>query len=310
MGQQQETTDEPITAMTAEEIEAFANGELDIDGAPDGEQETQVENNPESQEPETEQANADEGGGEQNEPAQEEEKPRSKMIPRDRFDEVNEKRNEAERRAQELEYKLNQQTEAMDKLLRKLSGEPEKEQEEENEVLDDVLKKQVDSKFSQIEERDFQRTVNQEAQLARQHAPDFDNAYNYLLAAGAYDIINSYQAVGKSIGEQEAIGLAQEAVEKEMRYLYTNNAQPGAMAQRLYNAALARGYTPEQAEKASNKAGNGVNMKAVDKARREAGAPAIEKESVQMEPTGEIDNIYKDAVEAGFSKEYLRKLGL
>ena len=286
--------------MTEEQMEAVANGTAFM------QQEEIIEE--ETIEPE-EAEEAEEIDESEPESDVEEEPKRSSMIPRNRFDEVNERARQADARAQELEYKLNQQTEAFNKLMAKLSGESSDASEDDDEILDTALEKKVEGKFSKIEERDFERTKAQEIAYLGANSGE---VYEKAVAAIAIEVMENEQGYGRNLDIAQAESLARQIADKQMRTMYAENAKPGAIARALSRKAQQLDYMLSQNDNTKQplpKKVNGVNMKSVEKARQQAGAPSIEKEAVTMQPNNIVASEIKKAREAGYSDDYLSQFG-
>lgn len=229
---------------------------------------------------------------------------RSKMMPRARFDEVNERMKQAEARSQELEFKLNQQAAAFEKILAKMNGETQ-EAEADDEILDEALAKKMDERFNKLNEATITQAINNDVALARQSVPDIDNAYQYLLAASAHRIMQRAEFAGHKMSEVDAINYAQKLVNDDLKTIKQNNPSAN-VGSYLYIEAQNMGYQTSAGQKAQPN----VNMKAVQKARQQAGAPAIDKESVSVGINDAIQKEYKKLKESGMDADYLAKWGI
>lgn len=271
-----------------EEIQAVANGgkieepeEAEVEGE---EENVDLEESEESQpeEPEEEEA----------------EKPRSKMIPRSRFDEVNEKARRAEAEKQQLEWRVQQLESALEKAVGLRGEDPE----EEDEVIDTALEKKIQDKFAKLEKQQLDVAIN--AELRSAPYEDIDQAKAWYVAANAANMLERAKYANINVTKEQALQAAVEAVNEEMKALYQRNPQPGALSEYIYRQAKYMGYSVDMPEKKST-----VNMKAVDKLRREAGAPAVQKEGV-LPGGGNVDwktDLKKRNKDAGISETYLKK---
>lgn len=273
-----------------EEIQATANG-----GKIEEPEEVEVEVEEEIVELEV----GEEYEPEQEENPEEEEKPRSKMIPRSRFDEVNEKARRAETEKQQLEWRVQQLESALEKAVG-LSG--EEPQEEDDEVIDTALEKKIQDKFAKLEKQQMDVAIN--AELRSAPYDDIEQAKAWYVAANAASMLERAKYANINVTKEQALQAAVEAVNDEMKALYQRNPQPGALSEYIYRQAKYMGYSGDKPEKKST-----VNMKAVDKLRREAGAPAVQKEGV-LPGGGNVDwkaDLKKRNKDAGISENYLKK---
>lgn len=305
-------------AMSLEEMEAAAAGVFSVEESA----ETSAENDNEAQqEDENAEESADfesaedesetesEEDEEDTETEEQEEKPRMNRASQ-RVKEAVDRANEAERRLQELEFKFQQQMQANEKLMAMITGEQKPDAESgDDEILDEALAKRMEEKFGKLEDQQFNAVKAQELNyIGGEHG----EVYQKAVAASALSVMRKAQSLGKQVSPQQAEQMAQEVIQREMRELHKRGAQPGAIAQEIMNAASYYDFMVAQQsqQRTGQKQPNGVNMKKVSEARRKAGAPTIDKESVNL--TGGM-NAYqsevKRAQESGIDVEYMRKLG-
>lgn len=240
---------------TGEEQEADAEGEADFEAedAFGGED-----------------AGADDDSVEDDEVA---EKPkRSKMIPRDRFDEVNERLKAIESQYQQTQWQLDQERLANQKLLG-LSKEPEIE---EDEVLDTTLEKAVNGKLSALEAKMVDSAIETELSIVRSQAPELLDAHYHLISSLVNQSAVKAKAAGYTVTPEQLYEYAQGQINEELRVI---KARGGSAAEFIYQAAQANGFTPKTAGKKQESV---VNMKEVKRLREEAGAPAIQRQALKV----------------------------
>jgi hypothetical protein len=243
---------------------------------------------------------------EEDAPEEPQQKKRAERIPRARFDEVNEAKRNAEERSRRLEWELEQQREANKLLLKKAMG-AQPEPEDDNEVLDTVLEKKLGGELEQLKTQQVVMAV--QADVAATAPADFDDAFGLFVAGSALKLINDAQALGYDIDQQSALAEAEKQAYQQMLEVYKRNPKRGNVVNYIYNQAKLLGYTPKASGQAPK---NGVNMNAVDRARREAGAPTIHREAVQMTTSQtQVDAQRSKALRAeGLEDKYLKQFGL
>lgn len=211
-----------------------------------------------------------------------EEKPkRSKMIPRDRFDEVNEKAKQMEQEKLRLEWQLEQERLANKRLLG-LAEDDSKEQSEDDEILDTALDKKYSQKFEQLEQKQIDTAIETELSTISAKVPELLDAHTHLIGALANQAAVRAKAAGYDFTPEQIYAYAKDQVDSELRIV---KSRGGSAAEFIYQAAQASGYRPKAA---SQKKDSVVNMKEVNRLREEAGAPAIQRQSVK---TGAADAI-------------------
>lgn len=297
--------------MTLEDMEAVASGTA---FAPQQEEQPQEEEQPledaaEEQEDDAPEEESDATDEEQPETPQDDDKPRMNRASQ-RVKEAVDRANAMERELNEIKFKFQQQMAANEKLMAMITGADKPVvQDAEEEILDEALAKRVDAKFAKIEEKQFETIKQQEVAYV---GGEQGEVYQKAIAAHAIEVVRKGNAIGQSISMNQAEEIARASIEKGFKEMHAKGAKPGAIAQELANAAAYYDFLIAQTQtNAGQKAPAGVNMKKVEEARRKAGAPTIDKESVNI--SGGI-NAYqaevKKAKESGaVSDDYLRKLG-
>lgn len=296
--------------MTLEDMEAVASGTV---FAPQQEEQQQEEEQPSedvAEEQEEEEATEDAADDdEQPEASQDDDKPRMNRASQ-RVKEAVDRANAMERELNEIKFKFQQQMAANEKLMAMITGvDKPAAQDAEEEILDEALAKRVEAKFAKIEEKQFETIKQQEVAYV---GGEQGEVYQKAIAAHAIEVVRKGNAIGQSISMNQAEEIARASIEKGFKEMHAKGAKPGAIAQELANAAAYYDFLIAQTQtNAGQKAPAGVNMKKVEEARRKAGAPTIDKESVNI--SGGI-NAYqaevKKAKESGaVSDDYLRKLG-
>lgn len=296
--------------MTLEDMEAVASGTV---FAPQQEEQQQEEEQPSedvAEEQEEEEATEDAADDdEQPEASQDDDKPRMNRASQ-RVKEAVDRANAMERELNEIKFKFQQQMAANEKLMAMITGvDKPAAQDAEEEILDEALAKRVEAKFAKIEEKQFETIKQQEVAYV---GGEQGEVYQKAIAAHAIEVVRKGNAIGQSISMNQAEEIARASIEKGFKEMHAKGAKPGAIAQELANAAAYYDFLIAQTQtNAGQKAPAGVNMKKVEEARRKAGAPTIDKESVNI--SGGM-NVYqaevKKAKESGaVSDDYLRKLG-
>lgn len=296
--------------MTLEDMEAVASGTV---FAPQQEEQQQEEEQPSedvAEEQEEEEATEDAADDdEQPEASQDDDKPRMNRASQ-RVKEAVDRANAMERELNEIKFKFQQQMAANEKLMAMITGvDKPAAQDAEEEILDEALAKRVEAKFAKIEEKQFETIKQQEVAYV---GGEQGEVYQKAIAAHAIEVVRKGNAIGQSISMNQAEEIARASIEKGFKEMHAKGAKPGAIAQELANAAAYYDFLIAQTQtNAGQKSPAGVNMKKVEEARRKAGAPTIDKESVNI--SGGM-NVYqaevKKAKESGaVSDDYLRKLG-
>lgn len=318
--------------MTLEEIEQAAAGvfgqseqaennsqEDDPEAEAQQDEEAQPEGEPEAEGQQDDEEPEDEEGAAQDdeEEKEKEEKPRMNRASQ-RVKEAVDRANRAEQRMQELEFKFQQQMKANEELMKLITGgegqsDSESKQSGEDEILDEALAKKMEERFGKLEDQQFSNVKAQELGYV---GGERGETYQKAVAASAVSVMRKAEALGKSVNPEQAEQMAKEAIEKEMREMHKRGARPGAIAHELANAASYYDYLISQQQtgnqsKAGQKPKKGVNMKKVDEARQKAGAPTIDKESVNIQ--GGENVLAKEAEKLrgeGYDPDYLAKMGL
>lgn len=247
------------------------------------------------------------------------EKPRSKYIPRDRFDEVTARANEAqkladERAAQLAELQANNQK-LVEFIKKATEGATPKEAAAiEDEIVDvkayQDLNAKIESLQNQLAVNAFQSTIDHEKTIGNQLHPDFDRAVDYNVAHKAYEMIENAKTFGQTLSQEAAIKAATNAVVKELYDIKSNggNLRPGALADHVYRQALVRGYKPSGTKAEQPRAR--VDIAAVNRARETAGAPQIEKTTVNMNNGQGWADLAAQGAKDGLDAGYLARLGI
>ena len=200
----------------------------------------------------------------------------AKLQERARADEAERRLAAAEEKAQKLQEFIN-----------KVVGGNEDAGSEDGEEITPVdeeaynaLKKKIEGIEQQREVDRFQSTVDRQEAEARSTMPGYETAFNRVVAIEAREIMVRAAAIGRDIEPEQAIKEATKTLPKKAFEIYKSG---GNVARYFYQRALDSGFSPEgvkPAEKAK------VDMKAVERARKEAGAPAVEKASTEAQKYG------------------------
>lgn len=316
--QQQPSGAAPVEGYSNAEIEAMAKGEAQNPS----QQATENEEGGERESDEDEEGPGENQGQEEkkeqeNAEAAEEQKQRSKRVSRERFDEVNEQKNTYKSRNEELQRELEAERARNQRLadfIKKATAGTSEQDDSDEEVLDEALDKKVSGELKEIKQEiaveRFQRSLASEDAIGREKLKDYDNAVSFVVATEAHQIIARGAALGKKIPEEKAIEEAMVAINRDLYDVHQQSGRSGTIAQYVYDRAIARGFTPTQAKKTAEK--SKVDMKAVERARQEAGAPAIERESVKINGANWNDDLAGRASKEfkPSDKRYLEKWGI
>lgn len=308
-------------ALSLEEIQGIASGEIQpiIEGleeeqALEPEAEEEIEPNPEE---EVEPLNFDDNPQVEEEEPKE---PRSKTVPYDRLQEVIQQRDanakqmeDMRRQLEQTQYELQRVNQTYTDFFEKAASGKTEEVDDDNEVLDTVLKKQVDTGLEeikkqqeQLQRQQVQQSIFSDLEIAKQSVPDLDSAYGHVVESLARDLVDEGKYYGQQVNPQEAQARANQQVAAYLEGI--KSANPGAQAGAiLYQEALKRGY---QAKKSGQKQQASVNMKEVERARQQAGAPTIEKQQVNVDGHRAFQNKLKELDSDMFDANYLKKLGV
>lgn len=310
---------EEIVGMSLEDIEAVASGSAFMN-AEQPQQERGQEQTDEPQPDDGESEQVDDGSTEDNDSEQEQEQESAEVTddskPRmnrksERVKEAVDRANAAERRLQELEFKFQQQMNANQKLMEMITGGDKQDAPAaDEEILDEALARKMEERFGKLEDRQASAVKAQELAYI---GGEQGEVYQKAIAASAVNIMRKASGLGQNIDMTKAESLARQAIEGEIKEMAKRGAQPGAIAQELANAASYFDYLMSQTQQkpAGQKTTTGVNMKKVEEARQKAGAPTIDKASVNI--SGGM-NVYQSELKkvkesAGLSDDYIRKLG-
>lgn len=296
-----EQTNEAPQAMSLEAMEAAANFIPQEEEKP-AEQEEQQEEQQEEHTEEEQQEEEQEAAGEQEQEAEkEEEKPKKrKYIPVDRHENImNNLRAELDAERKQAAKDREKFQEMLNKHFPVAQAE-----EEEEEPLDTYTYKKVQELELKNQARDFQSALVQADMVGNANIPNYSESVDYLIASEASKYIARATAIGEKMSNEDAVAAAVNDIGRDMHALYQKSNNPAALAKYTVERARLAGFTPKQVQKKPA----GVNMEAVDKARKEAGAPAIKKQPVDVGGSAWYDSIKSDT--AGLSKDYLRAMGI
>lgn len=256
-----EAINESFEVSEEQEADAAAETDIEAEAAIEGEDDPKNEDSPEDD-------------------VAEEKPKRSKMIPRDRFDEVNEKAKQMEQEKLRLEWQLEQERMANKKLLG--LADDKAQPEEDDEVLDTALEKKFSSKFEQLEQKQIDTAIETELSTISAKVPELIEAHTHLISALANQTAVRAKSAGYDFTPEQIYAYAKGQVDSELRVV---KSRGGSAAEFIYQAAQASGYQPKAAGQNKDSV---VNMKEVNRLREEAGAPAIQRQSVK---TGAADAI-------------------
>lgn len=307
-------------AMNLEEMEAAANGEFiapaeNEDTVPAGEDDTLPAEDDEI-------VPGDDGDDDDEEPedtvpAGEDEENQPKMSRRSqRVKQLSDENIGLRHEKIELEILLKQATETNKQLTAMLTGGQQAQdttQGDDDEILDTALATKTDERFAKLENLQFNSVKTQElSYIGGEQGEIFQKA----VAAGAITVLQNAKTMGKVITPQQAEQLARQGIERQAKELFDQGAPAGALAQQLTTGAQYYDFIINQSRQTKEGAGqkpkSNVNMKKVEEARQKAGAPTIDKESVNIQ--GGM-NIYQNelknaqATDESITPEYMRKLG-
>lgn len=295
---EQQTAEQPVVDNAPKEFLSFAELAAEMEGKikePEKIQakqealqeqsgELEDEESSEDTEEQAEEAEYARGAAEQ-EP--EVEKKRSKYVPRNRFDEVTEQKNtfksEAERLRNELALEREKAERLLDFVKKSTLGADSKEQGDKEEILDEALDKKLSSEIENLKmERAidrFQYSLGEADRIGRSAFEDYDAATNHLIASEASQMMTRAEVMGKKLDKNQAVQLARQSLAQDFFQIQQNGGDPSSIAAYAYKQAQARGFS---GKKESKQAGSKIDMKQVQRAREEAGAPTIARESVKI----------------------------
>ena len=169
------------------------------------------------------------------------------------------------------------------------------------------LQGEINALKGELAVNNFTRAVTEADQLGRAQFEDYDTATNYVLATEANRIMLAAKATGREVNESQAVQMASQQLGRDLVELFSDGATAKNLSFYVYNRALAAGFKVTKHETKPN-----VDMKAVQRARDEAGAPAIERASANPFAGKKwTDDIYNSAKENGYSADYVNQaLGL
>lgn len=285
-------------------------------------------------------APAEEAGGDGDDtlPAEEEEAPEPVAakgkndrirVPKARLDEEAAKVKEWKARTEATEARLAEEerkNKSLSDFIKKgIPGvtEPEsdkpakKEAFKSEDIIDETLAEETRNEF---QKRDAEAALNsffdaaeKADQLGNASNPKYSEAVSIVLASDAYKIIVSNAAMGIEVSDEEAMNQAKHdnAIEL-MRVHAANKRNPAKMAEYMIHRASALGY--QAAEKAAPaKQKSTVDMQAVDRLRKEAGAPVMKRESAATLSAADWGSDVAKKYESKYGNidhEYLKKWGI
>lgn len=243
--------------------------------------------------------------------AAEEEKPKQskgRKTASEHIRELKEEKAALKAEAEESKRRIATEEEKSSKLLdfiRKSAGlDADTTEGAEEEIVDEVLAKKVDERFAKLEAEvngtKLQSAIEMADDAGRKSFTDYDAATEHLVAAEAARLIQRDGAMGKKMSNETAIIKAAEAIWGDITELHKAGVAPQKIAAYSYNQAITKGFTPKAAKAAKDTSKPRVDMKAVERAREEAGAPAIEREEVRIKP----GNRWEDDVAARFKAKH------
>ena len=205
------------------------------------------------------------------------EKPRSKHVPRERFDSANAKAKAAEDRAEQLERDVA----ALRELVKKDLA-PKAPKEEAPEFLDPEAQAYTDKKLEAMEQKIVAQGFKQAITLGFENQ-DFKTGADKVIADDAFNIIKEARAVGDHITKDEAIEMAEKQFISTMYNLHQRNKN---MASYVFSRAkdvdalLKQGTQGNEEKPAAKK--STVNMKELQELRDSAGAPTNKSVSSEV----------------------------
>lgn len=238
-----------------------------------------------------------------------------------RIKELNTKANEWKAQAEEAKALLAEErkkTQNLAEVIKKVIPGEEPEPEPADEIIDEALDKKTANEFAK---RDAEAAFNsfcdaaeKADQIGAASNPKYSEAVAIVLASDAYKIIVSNAAQGIEVSDEEAMNQAkrENAIEL-MRVHAANKRNPAKMAEYMIHRASVLGYQTADKPSAPAKQKSTVDMQAVDRFRKEAGAPVLKRESAAT--VGAAD--WGSQVAASFKekygtvdRDYLRKMGI
>jgi len=236
-----------------------------------------------------------------------EEKKRSKYVPRERFDEVY----ESAKREKEAAQRERERADKLAAFIDKLTQAEKKEEApvEDDEPIDTATAKRVESLEKKLEQREFTATLREADSIGRKaFGESYDEANTYLIANVASEIMDIH-----GVSQDEAINSAMQTLGKRFQQAVNSGKSPEELAKLVYKTAQTRGYKGNASPaKAVAEAPAKVNIKALERARVEGGAPAVERASVKVTSQSWNEGLAakaKDTFGKGDAK-YLEKWGI
>lgn len=248
------------------------------------------------------------------------EKAKRKYVRKEERDRIAAQRDDYRRKAEELSATLERQQQLVEKLMGHAVTPQQAEVEaEDDEILDEVGFKKAtqytDERTTNLELRQFDQQLRLELASFGEKAPEVLQAVEWHKAIEAakaamrdgLDVSSLTQAQQKKY-----IDAAAKKMDAEGLALFRKGLNPLTT---VYHEAILGGFRPELFSGKAPAPAKGadkpkVDMRAVEQARQEAGAPTHIREAVKVEAGDWAASIYKDAKDIGISDSYLRKLGL
>jgi len=292
--------------MSNDEIAALAKGAStpapEVATQPEGEEEgAESDETPEKPQPE---------GEDEPKPAKDKSKIRVPL-------EVAEKHKQEARDAKAALIEERRKGEALVELLKKLTGEGDKAAEAEDEdddIVDTALDKKLTSKIEklehQMETKAFTEALHAADAIGRKQDAAYEDATDFVYFATASRIIAEATAVGEEISVEDAVLEAKKSLAPVLYRIYQkSNGNPAALSTYVLTQARALGFTAKSKTAEAGRGASKVNMEAVNRAREQAGAPVVKRESVVAAGSNWEDDIAARA-RAKYDPEYLRRMGI
>jgi hypothetical protein len=178
---------------------------------------------------------------------------------------------------------------------------------DDDDVIDTKTAKEVKELKTALVQTKIESAIKEADDLGRKHVPVYDEAKNFVLANLARIAQVNADAVGQTLDDLSAVQAADAYLKAQLANMHSAGKTTGQMAEYVLKQAKVFNYAP-QAKAAPEKPK--INMKAVDKARETAGAPAIVKETVKFADPHWEQQAAAQLKEKGFSNTLLEKWGL
>lgn len=286
-------------AAIAAEIEAEYSGEAPEEGAV-----PIVE--AESADAEAEEVEESEGDGQVEdeviEATTQEDTNRSKTIPRERFDKVNESKKAAEDRAAKLEAELEEYKAVLREKLdaKQKEAEPEDEFDPLDPEADAKYKKEIEDLRQEIKGTSFVNAIKAEnAAYGAANPQEWKDKQDAVLADIAISHLNDAADMGESLTEKQAFKKAQEELATKMYTLYEKGKSMGAYIDARAKSVAKKYAQPKKKEATRQK---GVDVVELDNLRNSAGASTNKTIGARTKGGDSLDALYAEAT-AEWQKE-------